>query len=529
MAILAANLHGIGHLAIDQAIAVAVLRKMAIGALQPLFGVNVHQMHRLAGLLAHRREFRHAVLAPFLRVVRRHDLAFGVQQIALAVALENGAEIPAVAVIIGELRVFQRGVEVIDIAQEINIAPFAPRGRPFRVAIIDGAHLLGGGIGLLFRPHLGRIRLVIPHGIAEVAVQKHIGLMHVAAHALRGGNGAAEHMLQRVPAFLGLRLRTMSRRHLAGDGRVDGDALPVAAILGIGQGMARLAVVGIDHMAAAAAGAAIIARLIIGAHEPHERVVQPRFVDVQHWNGDAQPGARPPVALLQIGPPRLLQPLNAAGGIGQANLGKLRADAAPAALEHPEDVAGGNDVPARQRIERCQRAARLLPVAQRAGRGAGRQQRRWLSIARIGLAEDIAFERGDAVIIGRAPPQHGACRHQRALTRLDLGEVAGPAGLARHPVIARVHKADIFRRFLVQQGVATLGVGGGGIIPAPGIARRHMRRLARGDIGRCRGRQRSVSHHPGIAAMAIGAAQPHGGRDMHGGGIGICVAADAAR
>ncbi|MEL0013499.1 MAG: hypothetical protein VW881_08790, partial [Alphaproteobacteria bacterium] len=54
------------------------------------------------------------------------------------------------------------------------------------------------------------------------------------------------------------------------DRRIDRRAFAIAAILRIGQAVPRFAVVGIDDMAAGAARLAIIARLVVGAHEPHE-------------------------------------------------------------------------------------------------------------------------------------------------------------------------------------------------------------------------------------------------------------------
>src|SRR3546814_5874353 len=50
VAILAADLDRIRDLALDIAVAVAVLREVAVGALHPLFGVDVHHMDRLAGI-----------------------------------------------------------------------------------------------------------------------------------------------------------------------------------------------------------------------------------------------------------------------------------------------------------------------------------------------------------------------------------------------------------------------------------------------------------------------------------------------
>ena len=74
-----------------------------------------------------------AALAPFFRIPRIDDMrpvgaigrhiAIGVEQVALAVALEDAAEVPAVAVIVGELGIPIAVVDVIDIAQELDIGP----------------------------------------------------------------------------------------------------------------------------------------------------------------------------------------------------------------------------------------------------------------------------------------------------------------------------------------------------------------------------------------------------------------------
>ncbi len=45
-------------------------------------------------------------------------------------------------------------------------------------------------------------------------------------------------------------------------------------------------------------------------------------------------------------------------------------------------------------------------------------------------------------------------RHQAALGRLDDGEMAGAAGLARDAVIGRIDEADELRRLAVEQRVA---------------------------------------------------------------------------
>ena len=80
--------------------------------------------------------------------------------------------------------------------------------------------------------------------------------------------------------------------------------------------MPRLAVIGIYNMTRGAARMAIIARLIIRAHEPHKWIVEPRFVDVENGDGNTQTGSRTAIGLLDIGSPRFFQPLYTASRVG---------------------------------------------------------------------------------------------------------------------------------------------------------------------------------------------------------------------
>src|SRR5690606_39391421 len=164
--VLAANLDGIGDFAVDQAVAVTILREVAIGALHAFLGVDVHQVDRLAGIRAGLDELAFAFLAPFLGVVGRNQVTFGVEQVAFAVALEHRAEVPAVAVVVGELGVLELRIEVVDVAQEVEIGPLAARRRAFGVAVEHRAHFGGGRVFLLFGPHRRSVGLVVPHRVA---------------------------------------------------------------------------------------------------------------------------------------------------------------------------------------------------------------------------------------------------------------------------------------------------------------------------------------------------------------------------
>ena len=77
-----------------------------------------------------------------------------VEQVALAVALEDGAEIPAVAVVVGELGVLELRVELGDLAEELEVAPLAAHRRAFRIAIEDLAHLLVASGYCCFSGHM---------------------------------------------------------------------------------------------------------------------------------------------------------------------------------------------------------------------------------------------------------------------------------------------------------------------------------------------------------------------------------------
>ena len=292
--------------------------------------------------------------------------------------------------------------------------------------------------------------------------------------------------------------------------------------------MARLTVVGIDHMATRATRMTIIARLVIRPHEPHEGIVQPGLVDVEHRDRNAQAGPRPPVGLFQIGPPRFLEPLDQPGGVGNADLGELRGDIAPAALEHAKHIARRDHVPCRHRIKRRHRAAIFLRVGDGTGGNAGAFDLRGLAIARVGFAEDVAFERQDAIVVRGSTPQHRAGGHDRPFGRLDRLDVAGTAGFACHAVIAGIDEADEDRVFLVEQRVAAFRVGRGRPVPAFGIFGQHMRGIARRDISGIVMRQLAIAEHFGISAMAVDAAQPYGRGLVHGRLIGAHVARETA-
>ena len=447
MAVLATDLHRRSHLAHDQAGAVAVLREVAVRALQALLGVDVHHMDGLARIGPRRDELALPFPAPALGIIGRDDATVGIQQIALAVALEHAPEIPAMAVVVRELGVAQRRVQVVDRAQEVDIGPVAARRSALGVPVQNLAHFLGGRIALPLRPHGRGVGLIVPHGVAEVAVHEHVRLVHVAVHALGRRDGAGEGVADRMARFL------------AADRRVHGRRLAVPAELRIAQAVPRLAVVGIDDVTGSAARRTIVARLVIGAHEPGVGVVQPGLVNVQDRHSDAQAGAGSTRRLTDVRTAGLFQPLDLAGRAGQADLGELGGDVAPAAFEHPEDVAGRGHLPCRDRIQHRQGTATGLVERHRSGRTARREQACSLSLRRIGLADDVVLVGQDSVVVRGPAEEHRPRGHQGSFCFFNQFHVAAATGLTGRPVITRIDEANELGGLPVQQGIGPLRSG----------------------------------------------------------------------
>ena len=492
------------HFAVNVAVAMAVLGKVAIDALHALFHVDRGQVHGFLELV---------------RIVVVNDGALGVEQRALAVALEDGPKIPAVPVVVGKLGVFQAGIELADVFQEIGIAPVAARGRFFRVARLDRADLGVGRILLLLRPHRRRVRLVIPHRVAVEGIDENVRLVHVARHALRGRDGAREFVLDRMA------------RLVARDGRVGAGAGAHVAGRRVRPGMQRIAVICIHHVAGGAAGRTVVAGLLVGAQKPQVRVVQARLGDVNRRHRNAPAGARTPVRLVDIGPARLVELLQGARTVGQAHFRELARDDPPAALEDAKHVPWRDGFPGRQRIQAVQNA---FLHEQRIVDPDRIEDRRRHPVRRVRLAQDVTFIGQHAIVVAGAAPQHGRGRHEAALLGLDDRQVAGAAGVARHAQVAWIEEAHIGRVFLVQLGVRGLRIGRGRIVPEFFVRWRHVGAIERGAVGRAGalgvgGRARRFRpRHLRIAAVAIGAAEHHGRIGVHGVAVRGGVATEAA-
>jgi len=223
--------------------------------------------------------------------------------------------------------------------------------------------------------------------------------VHVADHALAGRDRRRHLVAQRVP-----RLAAGDRRVAAGRGAAVAKRAVRAAFLDV-------AVVAIDDMAAGAARIAVVARVVVSSEKPHRRVVEAGLGDIEHRDRHPQPRRRPAVRLPQIGPSRLVELLDFAGRVGVADLREDRVDDPSAALEHAEDVARRDGLPRRQRDEFC---SQPMSPGHLRGRRLRRLQLGRFSVGCVGLADDAALERQDAVVVGARCPEHRGGRHQAA-------------------------------------------------------------------------------------------------------------------
>src|ERR1043166_2373352 len=120
----------------------------------------------------------------------------------LAIAFEHGFEHPAVAMVIGKLRVLRLVFRHIGEPREkIRIGPISPRGRTLGIVIQTLPPFTFGRILLLLGPEELAVAFIVPHVVPEIRVNKSVGLVHMAHHALTRRNRAGESMLDRMAGF----------------------------------------------------------------------------------------------------------------------------------------------------------------------------------------------------------------------------------------------------------------------------------------------------------------------------------------
>ena len=156
---------------------------------------------------------------------------------------------------IGELRMLELLVELgaPGFFKERKIFPQAARSGALRIGLPGFEALLIRWIVLLLRIHMFAVGFVIPPDVAEIR-RHHVGAgMNVADDALAGGNGAGELVFDGVP------------RLVVRNCRINLGTVPLVSVLGVGSGMNRRTIVGVDHMTCGATAVAIIAGMIVGA------------------------------------------------------------------------------------------------------------------------------------------------------------------------------------------------------------------------------------------------------------------------
>ena len=115
--------------------------------------------------------------------------------------------------------------------------------------------------------------------------------------------------------------------------------------------------------------------------------------------------------------------------------------------------------------------------------------------------------------------------HHAGLNLADFGGVAsgGAAGLIGDSEIAGVHEADVVLIFLEPSGVGADGVGGGLVVEDAWMG---MGLVFCGGVFVCVGF--GGGPDVGVAAVTVGASEADGIRCVHGRGVGLGVAGQAA-
>ena len=256
VAIDAVDFDGGARLTVNFAVAVIVLRKMAVVALHSFFQMDVSEMDGFAEAVG---------------IIERDLLAVFVEPVPFPVVIEDGPEDPAVAVEIGELRGFQFRVEfrAAEIFEKFFIAPEAAGGGGFWIAQIGLVALLFGRIALLRRIHFVAVDFVVPPSETEIRREHVRAGMDVADHALARRNGAREDVLDGMAGLI------------LGNSRIGRSAETGVAELRIGCRVRRIAIVCVNDVAGGAAAGAIVAGMIVGAGQRHHRIDETRFLQAE--------------------------------------------------------------------------------------------------------------------------------------------------------------------------------------------------------------------------------------------------------
>ncbi len=471
--------------------AVRVLLEMAIHALHSLLEVDVLEMHGLA---------------ESIRVVERHDVAVGVEQIPFAVSRVDGAIQPAVPVEIGKLRLLQFRVEfgASGAREKIHIGPQAAHGRAFGIALRDVVAILLARMALLGRVHRRAVGLVVPPRIAEIRRHHVRAGMNVARHALARWNRARENVANRMARFVA------RNRRIVRSGETE---IAESRVL---RGMFRRAVVRVNDVTRRAAAGAVIARLIVCARQREKRIEQARLLQTEKDGIRAQLRTEPARAELVVRFARLFFER------GLPNFAFPLASA----FKYAQDVARLRNLPSFER--RHFRENSLSPRRFRR-RGWNRMHGLRRAVARVTLSEARVLVGIAAVVVKRRAPKNSSdAHHARRNVSHHRGVATGLAARFRgNAQVARIDEANVFGALLQPRRVGAHRIRRA--IGQRGIARRNMRAML-GFVVFPRTRSRTGRRlHSRIAAMAIRAAEPNRTRGVHRGLVRAGVAGDAAR
>ena len=140
--------------------------------------------------------------------------------------------------------------------EKIQVTPQSARGGGF--GIVDWLSCTSSAsVGFFCSVwiHEFAVGFLVPPGVTEIRIHEEISLVHVAGHALAGRNRARELMGDRMAALV-FRNRF-----------IDGEAETLVAVFAIPAGIRWRTVVRINDVARRATAGAIIARMIVRAHE----------------------------------------------------------------------------------------------------------------------------------------------------------------------------------------------------------------------------------------------------------------------
>ena len=194
-------------------------------------------------------------------------------------------------------------------------------------------------------------------------------------------------------------------------------------------GIRRGTVVRVDYMARGTSGRAIIAGVIVRTHKPEQRIVQPRFLKVEHNRVDPVKGAQTALGQATGGPPGRLE------SVGVTDLPLFLTTF----LKDAQEVGGLPDGEARERIQKRQQ-----PIAPRHfGRdreGAFKPQRD--TVLAVSLTVAVIFKLRGPVVIKRRTPEHRPVIHHAVTHAIDELRVTQAARLRSDAEVGRVHKTD---------------------------------------------------------------------------------------